>query len=583
MHSLYIKLDENLLKPLVKLSQSLLVFVKFYQFNALLVGCALNVFDRFQVETEFSCMFGRCSVRLVRCVLVSLLIAVQIVFVTRPAHAVVVTFNTAASVGTWTVPAGVTRIQIAIRGADGGIGTLAGGNAGGAGANGSVIFNVTPGDTLRYVVGEAGLQGDYEAGGGGGTGVFINNTLVLVAGGGGGEDNTGNGIGGSASTSTTTVNGTAGLTAANGGSAGVGGNPGGAGNNGGIIAPVGDGGGGGGGVNAAGVCFTGVGGSTICGGGQADTNLADGLTVSLGGTGNENSGTGAGDGLSANGGRGFGGGGAGGHRESGGGGGYSGGGGGGSGGSPGGGGSYVNNLFAGYVSGTIAAGVTGGGNALNGSVTISYTTLQLRKISINNARTFTFTSNNTAYSPGPITTTASNVAQTNAPLPLLANTVITEAALPGGWALTALNCTGLGGGAAAYNLGARTVTLTNPAVNMGNDIVCTFTNTYTGPALLIQKTANTPGPVNVGQVITYTYVVTNPSTITINNVGVNDVHNGYGIDPVPSSPVLTDNTPTGNSPDTNAAANVWGTLAGGDVLTFTATYTVTQSDIDLLQ
>jgi large repetitive protein len=53
--------------------------------------------------------------------------------------------------------------------------------------------------------------------------------------------------------------------------------------------------------------------------------------------------------------------------------------------------------------------------------------------------------------------------------------------------------------------------------------------------------------------------------------------------PAPTSPVLTDNAPTGNSPDTNAAANIWGTLAGGDVLEFSATYTVTQDDIDLRQ
>jgi uncharacterized repeat protein (TIGR01451 family) len=520
--------------------------------------------------------------------LVSFLILAKLLLVqVSSAEAATVNFTAGGTTGSYTVPAGVTRVRIVARGADGGLSTSPTGTPFAPGAGGTVQadFNVVPGDIIRFVVGAVGANGDFEAGGGGGTGVFINTTLVLVGGGGGGEDNTGNGGGGGQSGS----NGTAGAGSAGnpGGTAGTGGNGGGGGNANGTAGIIGDGGAGGGGINSAGQNVAGPGGANTTGGGRADTNVLDGLTVSPGGTSNENSGTGAGDGLGAAGGAGFGGGGAGGHRESGGGGGYSGGGGGGSSGFPGGGGSFTNTAFAGFVaaSGVATAGANGGGTGANGLVSIAYTTLQLRKISINNIGTFNFTSPNLSTSPVSIPTFVPGTTYSAAAVPLIAfgtNTVITEGAVAG-FTVTSITCTGIGAGTATNNLPARTVTLNAAATAAGNDIICTYTNTYSGPVLLIQKTANTAGPVVVGQVITYTYRVTNPSTITINNVFVNDVHNGFGVDPVPSSPVLTDNAPTGNSPDTNPAANIWGTLAGGDVVTFTGTYTVTQADIDNLQ
>jgi hypothetical protein len=153
-----------------------------------------------------------------------------------------------------------------------------------------------------------------------------------------------------------------------------------------------------------------------------------------------------------------------------------------------------------------------------------------------------------------------------------------------GYTLTAIACSGLGAGTATNNLGARTVTLNAAATAIGNDVVCTFTNNWPGPALIIDKTPSTSGPVNVGDVITYNYTITNPSAVTINNVTVADVHNGFGIDPVPDNEVLlTDAAPTGNSTDAVSSNNVWSVLAAGDTIRFSATYTVTQADIDNLQ
>jgi large repetitive protein len=103
------------------------------------------------------------------------------------------------------------------------------------------------------------------------------------------------------------------------------------------------------------------------------------------------------------------------------------------------------------------------------------------------------------------------------------------------------------------------------------------------PAMTVVKTANTAGPVNVGDTITYTYRVRNTGNVTISNVSVTDVHNGLGVAPVPGSEVMfTDVAPFGDSTD-GAPAGIWGTLRPGDTIQFTATYNVVQADIDFRQ
>lgn len=115
---------------------------------------------------------------------------------------------------TWTVPSGITRITVTVRGASGGNVSTA---TGGAGATVSTTVSVTPGDTLRLVVGAKGGDGSlggtsnptcpYGNGGSGGrgagspaysgaagggySGIFVSNSIsvanaLVVAGGGGG-------------------------------------------------------------------------------------------------------------------------------------------------------------------------------------------------------------------------------------------------------------------------------------------------------------------------------------------------------------------------------------------------------------
>ena len=91
------------------------------------------------------------------------------------------------------------------------------------------------------------------------------------------------------------------------------------------------------------------------------------------------------------------------------------------------------------------------------------------------------------------------------------------------------------------------------------------------------------GYADAGETISYSYVVTNSGNVTLTNVRVDDTHNGSATLPVPSGETLTtDSAPTLDS--TDASANgAWDSLAPGDAITFTATYSVTQTDVDTLQ
>jgi len=80
------------------------------------------------------------------------------------------------------------------------------------------------------------------------------------------------------------------------------------------------------------------------------------------------------------------------------------------------------------------------------------------------------------------------------------------------------------------------------------------------PDLKLEKTASATTDVAVGDVITYTYEVANSGNVTMNAVSISDAHSGTG--------TLSAVTPA--SVDLNP----------GDSQTFTATYTVTQADVD---
>ncbi len=212
-------------------------------------------------------------------------------------------------------------------------------------------------------------------------------------------------------------------------------------------------------------------------------------------------------------------------------------------------------------------------------------TLQLRKISNGGTRSFSFTGDN-GYGSTSITTTAQG-APASAAVQVLSNfstiTTITET-IPPNYFISAASCTGLGTGTATPNLSNGNLVLNAAATAPGNVIVCTYTNDLINPALSIVKTASTAGPVNAGEVITYTYRITNVGNQQIAGITISELFNGTGTPPVPlNETLLSDNAPSGDSSDATANNGTWSSLGPGDVITFTAPYTVRQSDIDQLQ
>ncbi len=233
--------------------------------------------------------------------------------------------------------------------------------------------------------------------------------------------------------------------------------------------------------------------------------------------------------------------------------------------------------------------VTSGGvteTATENVVIAALPRVTLTKVSIGGVGGFTFTGNN-GWLGQTITTVTSGTAVTGATQTLSAPstaTTITET-IPATFVLSSVTCTGLGsGGTATANLATGAVVFNAAATSVDANIACTFTNNKLIPSLTVVKSASTAGPVSVGTVITYTYVLRNTGNTMISNVAVGENFTGKGTAPAPSNEVLSlDVAPIGDSTDVTGNNGTWSLLAPGDQLTFTAPYTVTQSDIDLLQ
>ncbi len=100
-------------------------------------------------------------------------------------------------------------------------------------------------------------------------------------------------------------------------------------------------------------------------------------------------------------------------------------------------------------------------------------------------------------------------------------------------------------------------------------------------SLAITKVADDDTDVTVGQIITYTYTITNDGNVPVSDISLADVVNaGTGGNPTPTIGTLTNTS--GNSGD-DAADDTFDLLHPGDIVTYTGTYVVTQSDVDNLQ
>jgi uncharacterized repeat protein (TIGR01451 family) len=109
------------------------------------------------------------------------------------------------------------------------------------------------------------------------------------------------------------------------------------------------------------------------------------------------------------------------------------------------------------------------------------------------------------------------------------------------------------------------------------------------PSLEIAKSADKTGPLVVGDIVTYTFLVRNSGNIALSGVSVADLDNGSGPTPtIGTEAIHIDLAPLGDSFDpaiaTPSAANgIWDTLGAGDTIRLRSSYTVTQQDLDALQ
>ena len=113
-----------------------------------------------------------------------------------------------------------------------------------------------------------------------------------------------------------------------------------------------------------------------------------------------------------------------------------------------------------------------------------------------------------------------------------------------------------------------------------------------GPKLTVLKTkvlndTNANGTADLGEVINYTYVVTNSGNVTMTNVFLTDVHFGTTYKSTDASPVLIPNGAITSVGPLGAGASsvapvggAWPILAPGASITFTWAHTVTQAEID---
>ncbi|MEM8649478.1 MAG: hypothetical protein AAGF54_03010 [Pseudomonadota bacterium] len=107
----------------------------------------------------------------------------------------------------------------------------------------------------------------------------------------------------------------------------------------------------------------------------------------------------------------------------------------------------------------------------------------------------------------------------------------------------------------------------------------------TFPDMSVQKTADDVTDVVLGQIITYTYTVTNNGNVTITNIQLDDSHNANGPKVFPNGEILATGggIPVSGTTSDGGANGNWDSLGPGDIIQFFGQYTVLQADIDQLQ
>ncbi len=126
------------------------------------------------------------------------------------------------------------------------------------------------------------------------------------------------------------------------------------------------------------------------------------------------------------------------------------------------------------------------------------------------------------------------------------------------------------------NASATSTEVTTPATATAT------VNSNRTPGVNITKSAVPSTNAAVGDVIAYTYQVENTGNVTLTAVTVGDDHtsaSGTAALTIAGDALVADNGVANDSSD-GGANGVWDTLAPGDIVSFTSSYTVTQQDVD---
>lgn len=145
----------------------------------------------------------------------------------------------------------------------------------------------------------------------------------------------------------------------------------------------------------------------------------------------------------------------------------------------------------------------------------------------------------------------------------------------------------------------NTATATGSSPTGTNDVTDTASEQVdvinANPEVTVAKThalttdGNGDGNYDIGDVITYTYVVTNTGNVTLQDVTLADVHDGVGSLVWTTPPGTTPGTDNGTTPggptgtlgdssNTDFTDSDWDVLGPKDVITWTATYTIQPGD-----
>ncbi len=142
---------------------------------------------------------------------------------------------------------------------------------------------------------------------------------------------------------------------------------------------------------------------------------------------------------------------------------------------------------------------------------------------------------------------------------------------------------GVSNSATANGLTPALATTTSPA-NVATTTIAAGAKLAVLKTKVLDDTNGTvAGRAEVGEIVNYTYAVTNTGNVAISGISITDLHEGANLAAgTVKNETLTTAGPMSGSVDTTSPLNngVWTTIQAGATVTFTYAHTVTQAEVD---